>query len=188
MESPIEFCLAALALLAAPGPTNALLAASGALVGFRRSLRLLLGALAGYIVAIAALRATVGIFVGQSGTAQIVLRVLVASYLAYLSIRLWRVTPASPTIAVTARGVFVTTLLNPKAFVFALFLIPAQPASPTFYYGTFAALTAGVGTGWILAGHLARRFAGEASVPRVARVASLALVAFAAIVVVDIFR
>jgi threonine/homoserine/homoserine lactone efflux protein len=188
MEGHIEFCLAVVALLAVPGPTNTLLAASGSMVGFRRSLRLVLGELSGYVVSILTLRATVGVLVGQSGNAQIVLRVLVATYLAYLSIRLWRETPSARGMLVSTRRVFITTLVNPKAFVFALLLIPPQPTSPAFYYGAFALLVAGIGPLWILAGHLARRVAGDGSVPHVARVASLALVAFAAIVVFGIFR
>jgi threonine/homoserine/homoserine lactone efflux protein len=188
MKDPIQFCLSVLTLLAVPGPTNTLLAASAAMVGFRRSVPLLLGELAGYLVSIVILRAALGALVGQSGDAQIVLRILVATYLAYLSIRLWRVTPASAALTVNVRRVFVVTLLNPKAFVFALFLIPAEPADPVFYYGAFALLITVVGAAWVLAGHVARRFAGDSSVTHVAKVASFALAAFAAIVIVDVFR
>nr|HML44513.1 lysine transporter LysE [Hyphomicrobium zavarzinii] len=41
MHDPIAFSLAVLAILGTPGPTNTLLAASGALVGWRRSLPLI---------------------------------------------------------------------------------------------------------------------------------------------------
>ena len=41
MDSPLLFLATALAILAAPGPTNALFAMSGALHGVRRSLVLI---------------------------------------------------------------------------------------------------------------------------------------------------
>ena len=52
MTEMSAFALAAIALLAVPGPTNTLLAASGAAIGLRPSLRLIPAEISGYLVAI----------------------------------------------------------------------------------------------------------------------------------------
>ncbi len=56
------------------------------------------------------------------------------------------------TAAIRPRQVFVTTLLNPKAIVFALGVIPFGSAHVLAYLLGFVALLAMVGTGWLLAG------------------------------------
>mgnify|MGYP006894100190 CR=1 FL=1 len=60
MTDPIAFVLAVIGLLATPGPTNTLLAASGAAVGFRRSLHLILAEAAGYLCSILVLAVMLG--------------------------------------------------------------------------------------------------------------------------------
>ena len=56
MNEPLLFLAAVLTLLGTPGPTNTLLATSGAVAGLRRSLALLVAELAGYLLAIATIR------------------------------------------------------------------------------------------------------------------------------------
>ena len=60
MTDVLIFVLGALALLATPGPTNTLLATSGATRGMRPSLPLLRGETAGHLSAILILRLLVG--------------------------------------------------------------------------------------------------------------------------------
>ena len=60
MVEPLAFFLAALTLLAAPGPTNTLLAMSGAAAGLRPSLPLIGAALGGYLVSVLTLGLVLG--------------------------------------------------------------------------------------------------------------------------------
>ncbi len=59
-DSPLLFLATALATLAAPGPTNALFAMSGALHGVRRSLVLIPAGAAGYLIAVTLLGLALG--------------------------------------------------------------------------------------------------------------------------------
>jgi threonine/homoserine/homoserine lactone efflux protein len=86
---PTAFVVASVALLATPGPTNTLLATSGAAIGVRRSIPLLAGELCGYMAAITLLRVLVGPIVVAIPAFEILLRIAVVSYLLYLSAKLW---------------------------------------------------------------------------------------------------
>jgi threonine/homoserine/homoserine lactone efflux protein len=186
MDAPLLFCLAVLTLLAVPGPTNTLLAASGATVGFYRSLPLLLGELAGYNIAIVTLRETIGVLFNESRSVEVLLKLAVASYLVFLSIRLWRAESTQRTASFTVRRVFLTTLLNPKAIIFGLLIIPLRPPSTALYLAAFSVMAVAVGTVWIAAGNLVKQLAGARSTLWAPRLASLALAAFATLVIVSI--
>lgn len=188
MDSPIAFCLAAITLLAVPGPTNTLLALSGATAGFRRSLPLLLGELAGYNVSIVAQRAAIGVLFAGSSKPETLLRVLVALYLVYLSIRLWRTKTVDQQASFGAGRVFVTTLLNPKALIVALVLMPPEPIVPSFHLSMFSALTVGAGTAWIAAGALAKRVSNDRYAFVFSKLAAVALVTFATFIVSSVLR
>ncbi|HZF76664.1 MAG TPA: lysine transporter LysE, partial [Acetobacteraceae bacterium] len=60
MQDPVLFALAVLFILGTPGPTNTLLATSGATAGFRRSLILLPAEAAGYGISILTLGLVLG--------------------------------------------------------------------------------------------------------------------------------
>jgi hypothetical protein len=66
MEDPLLFTLAVLAILGTPGPTNTLLATSGAGVGLRRSLVLLPAEACGYLISILLLGLVLGPVVAAS--------------------------------------------------------------------------------------------------------------------------
>src|SRR5687767_15992149 len=90
MTETVAFILVALALLATPGPINTLLAASGAISGFRKSLGLLAGELLGYLLAITVLRTAVGPLILAMPALGTVLSAFVCVYLLYLAGTLWR--------------------------------------------------------------------------------------------------
>lgn len=182
MDAPAAFALAVAALLVTPGPTNTLLAASGAAVGLRRSLALVPAELAGYLAAIGLLTALVGPAVAASPALGITLRLSAGAYLAWSALRLWGAgrAAAAPAPATPAR-VFTTTLLNPKALVLAFAIFPGHAFADAA--SGFAAIVTVMALGWIGAGRLAGRAAGGVATPaRVVRATALAQGAFATLV------
>ncbi|UWU86187.1 hypothetical protein N2605_06970 [Bradyrhizobium yuanmingense] len=87
----LTFFTATYFLLAVPGPTNTLLATSGAGAGISRSLHLLAAELCGYLLAIAVLRLALGPVISDIPIAALLLRVAVTIYILCLAVMLWRV-------------------------------------------------------------------------------------------------
>jgi threonine/homoserine/homoserine lactone efflux protein len=187
MDSPIAFCLVAFTLLAMPGPTNTLLALSGASVGLRGSWVPLLGVLAAYLLSIVAQRVVVGSLFEDSTTTETLLRVVVAIYLVYLSVRLWRATSQEQT-SVGTRSVFMATLLNPKALILALVLMPPEPLVPPFHFAALTLFIICTGVAWTKAGVLAQSLASDRYALAFPKMAAVALAAFAAVIVSSVFR
>lgn len=183
MSSMLAFSLAVLALLATPGPTNTLLAASGAAVGPRGSLRLIPAELAGYLFSIGVLSAFAAPVIAAVPLLAVLIKLVAGGYLAWSALRLWREASGlrgAPSPARPLR-VFTTTLLNPKGLIFALVIFPGH--APMLAFPAFAALVAGVALSWILIGHMAGRSLGQlADRRRISRAAALAHVVFATLV------
>lgn len=149
------FAYAVLALLLAPGPTNTLIGVAGAQGGMRRVLGILPFELAGYLVVILPLVA-----VGQSLLADwpivsVAIKLAAAVWVMVLAIRLWGGGTAGEIGTVTPGRVFLTTMLNPKALVFALVLLPPlHDAAFVARLGLFCSMVLGVALVWGLAGSL----------------------------------
>lgn len=158
MIEPLAFILAALALLATPGPTNTLLATSGAAAGFKRSLPLIAAEITGYMISISVLALVIGPLVRASHDLNVALRIACGVYLLYAAWRLWREGAAALTSGtpVKFRRVLTATLLNPKGIVFAFVIVPhyaqGEPALAAPYMAGLAALIAIAGSGWIALG------------------------------------
>ncbi len=120
----LGFLLMSAGLLFTPGPTNTLLAVGGAARGLRRSWALPPAELAGYFAAIHLLAFVAGPFVQHSPMAQMLLRLLLGLYLLWVAAQLWRSSGTLPERSVTPAQVFVVTLLNPKAILFAFVVLP----------------------------------------------------------------
>jgi threonine/homoserine/homoserine lactone efflux protein len=159
------FAAAVLGLLLAPGPSNTLMGLAGAQGGVLRVLRLLPAELAGYLAAILPL-----VLVGRQvldpwpGLAAAV-KVLAAAWVMALAVKLWRARGQGVGLhAIDARTVFVTTLLNPKALIFGLVLLPLA-ADPAFAgrLALFCVMVAAVALAWGAAGRLTQAGRGGAS-------------------------
>lgn len=192
MQDPLTFTLAAAALLATPGPTNTLLAMTGASAGLRRSLRLVPAELAGYLTSIVTLSLVVGpALAGQPGL-QRGLRAASACVLALVALRLWRSAGAARGEPIGPRALFLTTLSNPKALVFTFVIIPhagtGDLARALPYLAGLAALIAGAACVWIALGATLR-----AGAPRLVqagafrRAGSVVLAGFAAVLSLSLF-
>ena len=179
---PILFTLAVLALLATPGPTNTLLMTSGATAGPASSWRLIPAEIAGYTIAILAIGFVVGPFIAESWTLGMALRACVALYLAWVAIRLWRHPTAEFDSGrlIRPRDVFITTLLNPKAVLFGLGIVPLHDPHAVAYMIAFCLMVATVGASWICFGAAIRRgLLPKAGVPLVPRMGAAVITAFA---------
>lgn len=152
----LTFVAATCFLLALPGPTNTLLATSGAGVGVSRSLYLLAAELAGYLLAIAVLRLALGPVVSDVPLVGAVLRVAVTVYVLCLAAMLWRFRASDlrSSAPVTFAQVLLATLLNPKAMVFAFLLLPLEAGLADLlpWLATIALQIVVAGAGWVTLG------------------------------------
>ena len=183
----LAFVVAVVTLLAVPGPTNTLLAASGAAVGFRRSLRLIIGEVTGYLVAIVILMQILAPFVAGAPAGPIVAKAFASVVLILLAIRLWRHADAEMTVAsgpISIGQVFVTTLFNPKALIFAFVIFPHSNLQDLVrFFALFAILVIGIGCAWIGLGRVIGSSAGRlATQSLIARCAAVVLTVFAALI------
>jgi threonine/homoserine/homoserine lactone efflux protein len=173
-------------VLVMPGPTNTLLAAAGLRQGVKRSARLTGAELAGYLVSISVW----GHFLAQAAHSLTWLPALVRAasslYIAILAVRMWRAAislPSKAQQAIGLRTLFVATLLNPKALLFAgtIFPVAAFESLPAYLeaMAIFTALLIPIGLAWIAFG--AALGSGRltwVSPPHVQRGASIVLAAF----------
>jgi threonine/homoserine/homoserine lactone efflux protein len=183
VESLVLFVTAVLLLLLIPGPTNTLLATSGATVGFRRSVPLLLGELAGYLSAILLLRAILDPAATRMPAVPLVMRVAAGLYLVLLCYRLWTTPLSVERAVISVRQVFTTTLLNPKALAFAVLIVPFGSARFQAYLGVFAAMVPAIGTLWIGAGHALGRHTRASRQKIIPKAAALILAVFSVVLI-----
>lgn len=187
----LAFLSASLALLLAPGPTNTLMGIAGARGGLRSTIRLLPAELAAYFTTILPLTwLGAGLLSGypQAATG---LKVLAAVWVMFLAVKLWRMTADREHIgAVSVRRVYVTTVLNPKALIFGLVLLP-PPAAPDFIakLGAFCLMVAAVALLWGGFGRLTQAGAdGSRRLILVQRLASIWLAAVSITLMAAVLR
>jgi threonine/homoserine/homoserine lactone efflux protein len=170
MQSYSAFAFAILALLLTPGPTNTLLALSGAGRGVRASLPLMLGEICGYLLVVVPLTMLASEFLATHTAISQAIKLCSAVWVSFLAIRLWTLPQSTATAhAITVRRVFVTTCLNPKAIIIALVLMPQGSVAELLpYIAMFSMLIICVALVWLSAGSFLIRGASEHS-PRLVR-------------------
>lgn len=145
----IELAFALLALLAAPGPTNALLAMAGAQGARGPGLPLLV--LAAYAAVVLPLAVWGGIWLESLPGVRTGLTLCAGIWVGLLAFRLWRTEEFSLKARVTPLQIGLTTLLNPKGLVIGLVLLP-KAASLALGFGLLAGLVLAVSTLWLRLG------------------------------------
>lgn len=176
-----ETALALLALLATPGPTNTLLALAGAERGRSAALRLIPAVLAAYLVTTVPLALQGARLLDALPGARAAVTILAAAWVLRLALAMWRV-PArqAGAASVTPRRIAVTTLLNPKALILGLVLLPADDGPRlAANVAVLAAVVAAVSLLWVALGAALRRDSGDGLPTRWRRAASVWLGALA---------
>ncbi|ENW81136.1 hypothetical protein F909_02427 [Acinetobacter sp. ANC 3929] len=148
-------------ILLTPGPTNTLLASSGIQAGIKRSLKLIPAEVIGYFIAI-----TTWGFLLESVSHYVpwlppLIKLLSATFIIYLAIKLWITSTRDLDLnqpLITSKALFVATLLNPKALLFASAIFPHTAWINLHEYlvhmGTFLALITPIAFLWIAFGSI----------------------------------
>lgn len=150
------FLLTSVIILLTPGPTNTVLAASGAANGLWQSRLLPLAEAAGYALAIAFFVWTATL-VNGIWWALPAMKAAASGWLALSAIRLWSAKPdMKGTIGSEAFWrVFLTTTLNPKAMIVGTILIPQSTTDKiALHLVSFVLLSTLAGIGWVALGSM----------------------------------
>lgn len=178
-------------LLFMPGPTNALMMTSGALVGIRRSIPLIPFEIAGYLLAIMPLLAIDTLAGGFRQELSLLLKSLAALVTIATAARLWlKANPdTSAAASPTSLGILLPTFFNPKALILAFAIIPpvAGVASLLAKIATLVALVLLAASFWIVIG-AASRCAPILPRHRIARISSIVLTGYAIYFVMSVIR
>jgi len=180
--TPLQFTLVILLLLGTPGPTNTLMALGGYERGWMRALPLILGELAGYLLVIVPVATLAAPFFEIYPQALLWAKLVAGGWVLYLSYGLWTADrKAGAAGEISVRQVFVTTLLNPKALIIALVIMPHTGLAALMpWLGLFAILVLFAANGWIAFGSLMQQTARFKPV-LVQRIAAACLLLFAMI-------
>jgi threonine/homoserine/homoserine lactone efflux protein len=189
MADPLQFLLTVVMLLLVPGPTNTVMATAGA--GAPRSpVPLLAAELLGYATIIVLATLLLVPLAAAWPPAAIIVKLVVVAYLILVAVKLWReriALDSRQTIIIGPRLVFFTTALNPKGLIFAVTVFPHDHPQLWAYACTFAFCVVTCGLIWFSLGRGLAALSG----PRAAilpRVASIALIGFAALIVSSVGR
>ncbi len=170
----IAFSVAAAIVLVIPGPTIITVISHSLAHGRRAVIPLAIGVTLGDLTAMSLSLVGLGAILATSATLFSTLKLLGASYLIFLGVKLWRSDPEAEAFNTGANAVsswsllknlFIVTALNPKSIAFFIafmpqFVNPAAPATAQLLVlgGTFLSLAAVNATLYALfAGHLRER-------------------------------
>jgi threonine/homoserine/homoserine lactone efflux protein len=151
----LAFSFALFALLILPGPTNTVLVMSAQGLKLQRALALLATVAVAYMTIVVPVFVLAGPLLHDHATVGKGVKLLSAAWVLYLAARLWSAGPEPTGSSISLAALFVTTVLNPKAIVIGLTLIPsADSLPPVVSISTLAFIVLATSTIWLTAGHL----------------------------------
>lgn len=184
MTSVPAFLSAVVLLLAVPGPTNTLLFMSGATSGLLRSSKLVLAEAAGYMSVVLPVAILAAPILDGRPWIAIAMKSVAAAWVLFIAFKLWTrgSSPAEGSI-VSMRAMYLTTLLNPKAMIVGLVLIPHGTAAKVLPWALiFLLALVLIAVAWISAGALTRIVSSGGSILTVmCRIAAICLVVFSGV-------
>ena len=145
-----ELAFASLALLLTPGPTNTLVALAGSARGWLGALRLLPYEIAAYLMVTLPLALLGALALEAAPLLRPVITLASGLWVMGLAIRMWRPSLTANAAEVTPGRLFITTLLNPKALIFGLVLLPGPQLA--LHMALFVGLIALVAAVWAAIG------------------------------------
>ena len=171
----LAFALAALLLIAVPGPSVLFVIGRTLALGRRGGLLSVLGNAVGELLQIAAVALGVGVVLAQSVLLLGVVKFAGAAYLVYLGIQAIRHRGSGTTAAEPSRPAstlrlfregFIVGATNPKSIVFFVAVLPSLwttrpapfPCSSGYLGGLFLAIALASDSGWALVAGTARRW------------------------------
>jgi threonine/homoserine/homoserine lactone efflux protein len=165
------------------------MAAAGAQQGLASARRFVAAALAGYLLAITVWIELVGAAAAAQPLVPVIAKFVAAAFLLWSAWKLWAKAGHADLAqrGITLGRVFVTTLINPKALVFAFAIFPQVSFVARLpHLALFGALVVATALGWMALGTAAARSsAGLLTSSRVERSTAVALMVFATLLVVQ---
>ncbi|WP_416067782.1 threonine transporter RhtB [Rhizobium sp. ZK1] len=119
------FLIAVFSLLILPGPTNAVLALASRALTVRRSLSLVATVVLGYLAIIIPVSSIAAPPLEGQPVIGAAVKLISAIWVLYLALKLWGPVPVGGQSTLGVGQLFVTTLLNPKAIIIGLTLVPS---------------------------------------------------------------
>jgi len=183
MEHPVLFATTVLGLLSTPGPSNSLLATAGASVGIRKAWSLIAAEVVAYLLTVLVLHFILGPVLAGSPKAAWLVKLGVTVYLLWLAFKIATSRDAPDTAPLTEWDVFITTMLNPKAIIFAFIIIPFDSPMSLGYVVAFGVSIILAGTAWVTCGAACGRVAKLTGRSRlIPRIGATAMVVFALLI------
>ncbi|ARO32880.1 hypothetical protein NXC14_PB00054 (plasmid) [Rhizobium sp. NXC14] len=176
----LPFASGVFTLLILPGPTNAILAMASQGLTVGRAIALLATVLLAYLAIVLPASGLAGSFLSDHPLVSQGVKLISATWVLYLALRLWGM-GSSQVEAVSVRQLAVTTLLNPKALIIGLTMLPPAAELPAAGSITIlASVVLAVSSIWLSVGRVI--LGRDKRIPSFARrCGSATLVAFSAV-------